>query len=128
MPRTIQRTDLNYLMKEDYGKTPKYLDKVKDEIDRENFMIERYVREQLGEVDREPERFEELEETARLDLVAQLKSRWDVVNDKYQQITHRVRLETTGQMRRKEQLENELKILEADIEKISRAGSILVKH
>ena len=115
-------------MKEDYGKTPKYLAKVKDEIDRENFMIERYVREQLGEVDREPERFEELEETARLDLVAQLKSRWDVVNDKYQQITHRVRLETTGQMRRKEQLENELKILEADIEKISRAGSILVKH
>ena len=128
VPRVIESNDLNYLKKEDYGKVPEYLSKVREEIRRENEMIDKYVKEQLGEVEREPERFEEISEYERQDLVAQLKEKWDHVNAKYQKITHLVRLDTTGQVRRKEQLENELKTLETDIEYLSRAGSLLVKH
>ena len=33
-----------YLQKEDYGQVPKYLNQVKDEIERENDLIEEFVR------------------------------------------------------------------------------------
>ena len=128
MPRVLNNGNLNYLKKEDYGKIPEYLSKVKDEIRRENDMIDKYVKEQLGEVEREPEKFEEISEFERQDLVSALKDKWDTVNARYQQITHLVRLDTTGQVRRKEQLEAELRTLETDIEYLSRPGSLLVKH
>lgn len=126
MPRSTQSQELNYLKKEDYGKVPEYLSYVKDEIRRENEMIQKYVKEQLGEVDAEPEQFEEMSEDERQDLIAALKNKWDKVNGKYQKITHLVRLDTTGQRRRKEDLENQLKQLEADIEKLERSGPIRV--
>lgn len=128
VPRVLDNGNLNYLKKEDYGKVPEYLSKVKDEIRRENDMIDKYVKEQLGEVEREPEKFEEISEFERQDLVSALKDKWDTVNARYQKITHLVRLDTTGQVRRKEQLEAELKTLETDIEYLSRPGSLLVKH
>lgn len=124
----IESTDLNYLKKEDYGKVPEYLKKVREEIRRENEMIDKYVKEQLGEVEREPERFEEFSDYERQELVSKLKEKWDYVNAQYQKITHLVRIDTTGQVRRKEQLEAELKTLETDIEYLSRSGPLLVKH
>jgi 23S rRNA pseudoU1915 N3-methylase RlmH len=128
VPRSVEATDLNYLKKEDYGKTPSYLTKVKEEIRRENEMIDKYVKEQLGEVEREPEQFEQMDEYERQDLIQALKNKWDAVNAKYQKITHLVRLDTTGQVRRKEQLENELQTIERDIEKLSRHSTVLIRE
>ena len=128
VPRVTQSNELNYLKKEDYGKVPEYLTKVKDEIQRENIMIDKYVKHQLGEVEREPDQYDEFSDYERQQLVSQLKEKWDHVNSQYQKITHLVRLDTTGQVRRKEQLETELTSLETDIEYLSRAGSLLVKH
>lgn len=127
-PRRPQQKELNYLKKEDYGKTPAYLTQVKEEIRRENEMIERYVKEQMGEVERTPESFEELTEEERLQLLDELKTKWDHVNAKYQRTTHLVKLDTTGQVRRKEQMEGELAQLEHDIERLQRASSVLVKQ
>lgn len=124
----LQNNDLNYLKKEDYGKVPGYLSKVRDEIERENEMIDKYVKEQLGEVEREPETYEEIPDNERMELINALKNKWDNVNARYQQITHLVRLDTTGQVRRKEQLEAELKTLETDIERLTRAGSLVVRY
>jgi hypothetical protein len=124
----IHNNDLNYLKKEDYGKVPGYLTKVRDEIQRENAMIDKYVKEQLGEVEREPETYEEIPDDERMELITSLKNKWDHVNARYQQITHIVRLDTTGQVRRKEQLEAELKTLETDIERLTRAGSLMVRY
>jgi 23S rRNA pseudoU1915 N3-methylase RlmH len=124
----MENTELNYLKKEDYGKVPTYLTKVKDEIRRENEMIEKYVKEQLGEVEKEPEQYDELPESERLELIAALKRKWDQVNAKYQKITHLVMLDTTGQVRRKEQLENALQQLERDIEKLERHRTVLVHN
>jgi hypothetical protein len=126
-PKPAGNKELNYMKKEDFGKVPAYLSQVKEEIRRENEMIERYVKEQMGEVEAAPEVYEEFEERERQELIAQLKAKWDSVNAQYQKITHLVKLDTTGQVRRKEQLEGELARLENDILRLERAGSILIR-
>ena len=126
VPRVVESGELNYMKKEDFGKIPAYLSQVKEEIRRENEMIDKYVKEQMGEVEREPEQFEEMSEEERYDLLASLKAKWDDVNAKYQRITHLVQLDTTGQVRRKEYLEGTMKTLETDIEKLQRAGPIRI--
>jgi catalase len=120
--------ELNYMKKEDFGKVPAYLTLVKEEIQRENQMIERYVKEQMGEVEEAPEVFEEFSEEERQGLVAALKAKWDQVNAQYQKITHLVKLDTTGQLRRKETLENTLAKLEADIQRLDRPGPVLIRN
>jgi hypothetical protein len=127
VPKSLESKELNYLKKEDYGKVPEYLSQVKEEIKRENEMIQKYVKEQMGEVEEEPEQFEEMSEAERGELLDALKAKWDRVNAQYQKMTHLVRLDTTGQMRRKEQLESELKALENEIERLSRPGPILIR-
>jgi len=127
-PRRPTQKELNYLKKEDYGKVPAYLSQVKEEIRRENDMIERYVKEQMGEVERTPESYEELTEEERYNLLEELKSKWAHVNTKYQRQTHLVKLDTAGQVRRKETMENELQQLERDIEKLQHASSVLVRQ
>ena len=128
VPRSVETVELNYLKKEDFGKIPAYLTQVKEEISRENEMIAKYVKEQLGEVDEDPVHYEEMSEAERADLIAALKVKWDKVNAQYQKITHLVQLDTTGQVRRKETLERQLQTLENDIEKLERHGPLLIHN
>lgn len=88
--------ELNYMKKEDFGKVPAYLTQVKQEIRRENEMIEKYVKEQMGELDMAPEVYEEFPEEEKNILLDNLKLKWDQVNAKYQKTTHLVKLDTTG--------------------------------
>ena len=127
-PKPTGNMELNYMKKEDFGKIPAYLSQVKEEIQRENQMIDRYVKEQMGEVEEAPEIYEEFTEYERQELVAALKAKWDSVNAQYQKITHLVKLDTTGQLRRKEQLEAHLSRLDADIQKLDRAGPVLIRN
>lgn len=127
VPKRSKQPDLNYMKKEDFGKIPAYLTQVKEEIRRENDMIERYVKQQMGEIERTPESFEELTQDERDDLLDALKSKWDFVNSQYQKFTHLVKLDTAGQIRRKEQFETELQQLENDIERLNRASAILIR-
>lgn len=127
MPRQIDAGELNYFKKEDFGKVPAYLTQVKEEIRRENEMIAKYVKEQMGEIEREPDQYEEITDEERDEIVTALKAKWEVVNANYQRITHLVQLDTTGQVRRKETLERELDVIEKDIERLTRQGPILVR-
>lgn len=127
VPRVIEQGELNYFKKEDFGKIPAYLSGVKEEIRRENEMISKYVKEQMGEIEEEPEQFEELTDDERYELISALKEKWANVNASYQKITHLVQLDTTGQIRRKETLEKELDIIEKDIEKLQKPGPILIR-
>ena len=127
VPKQVAGNDLNYSKKEDFGKVPAYLTQVKEEIRRENEMIEKYIKEQMGEVERTPDIYEEMSEEERQTLVLALKKKWDHVNSQYQKITHLVLLDTTGQVRRKENFENELNQIEKDIEKLERASNVLIK-
>jgi len=90
-------------------------------------MIDRYVKEQMGEVERTPEVFEQMDEEERQELIAALKTKWDSVNARYQKITHLVLLDTAGQVRRKENLERELSQIENDINKLQRASNVLIR-
>ena len=126
VPKQIPQ-EPNYLEKEDFGKIPAYLSDIKSEIERENKLVQRYVDQKLGNINDEPEEdLEELSESERQSLLQALKLKWEKTNGLYQKSTHMVNLDTTGQIRRKELLENELKTIENDILKLERSRKILI--
>lgn len=127
-PRQPKPGQPNYLLKEDYGKVPAYLTLVKEEVRRENEMIDRYVREKMGEIEESPEIFERMTEDERIDLLDALKEKWDALNRKYQKITHHVSLDTIGELRRKEDMEAALKQIEGFIDKLERASAVLIRE
>ena len=128
VPKVIENGELNYMKKEDFGKIPAYLDEVKEEIRRENDMIDRYVKEKMGHVEAEPDRYDQISDEERNALITALKAKWDNTNNKYQKITHLVSLDTAGQIRRKENFETEMKQLEDDINKLQSRGPLLVRQ
>jgi hypothetical protein len=128
VPSYQREEEVNYLKKEDYGKVPSYLESVKEEVRRENEMIEEYVREQLGggkEGDEGP-RYEHFPQEEREALLAQLRRKREEINQKYQKQTHVVNLDSVGQVRRKKQLEAKLDELDRDIELLEREGDIYI--
>jgi len=126
-PRQPKPGQPNYLLKEDYGKIPAYLTLVKEEVRRENEMIDRYVKEKMGEIEEVPEVFERMTEDERMDLLDGLKDKWDFLNRKYQKITHHVSLDTLGELHKKESMEADLKKIEGYIDKLERASSVLIR-
>lgn len=114
-----------YTKKEDYGKVPKYLGQVKDEIERENTMIEEFVRQNKNFIEEENGRAEPMDERERLELVDALKAKWDHVNAKYQKLCHNVVFDTLGKVRRKETFEKELTQLEKDIQLLEKGHVVI---
>lgn len=114
-----------YTKKVDYGKVPAYLDEVKREIQRENDMIDEFVRENQQLQQDEGEQVDPISEEERLELIDALKAKWDHVNKNYQKIVHNVIFDTQGKVRRKETYENQLTQIEKDIETLQR-GRILI--
>merc|ERR1719164_196983 len=60
-----------------------------------------YVKEQMGYEENAGEALEPLSEDERASLIRALKKKWDSVNEKYQQMTHVVKLDTVGKIKRK---------------------------
>ena len=56
----------------------------------------------------------------RKELIASLKRKWEVVHKNYQEMTHLSKLDTMGQVRKKESCEKELAQLEKDIQLLSK--------
>jgi len=125
VPKKTTEATANYMDKEDYGKVPEYLTHVKEEIQRENAMIERYIKEQTGRIDVEPIRYKEMDENSRQDLLNALKAKWASINKEYQKITHLIITDNAAQAMRKTRFEEELDELERNIKKLSR-GKVLV--
>merc|ERR1712216_631840 len=108
VPRVPARERPDYINKADYGQVPAYLAQVKDEIARENEMIDEFVKAQMGipdDIDDAPA-MRELPEYERDEILDQLKSKWDSVNEKYQKMCH-TNLYTHGKVTRKENMESE---------------------
>ncbi|EGB06203.1 hypothetical protein AURANDRAFT_15245, partial [Aureococcus anophagefferens] len=121
VPTVKYTAEPDYLKKADYAQVPAYLGQVKEEIRRENEMIDAYVKEQMGLNTEEKEDLSELlADDERSRLISALKRKWDAVNAKYQKMTHNVNLDTVGKVKRKESMEKELKQLEADIGKLEK--------
>lgn len=116
----VDQPNTNYLKKTDFGRVPKYLNKVKKEVAAEK----EYIREAMA-AEREMQlahqpKMRLLPEEERSRLLDQLKKKWEMVNKQYQGMTHLVSLDTIGKTRRKEEYESQLQQLEKSIEKLSK--------
>lgn len=125
IPKVPETIEPDYLKKADYGKPPAYLSQVKEEIKRENQLIDAYVKEQMGLASQTGPSIEELPELERLELIHALKTKWDAVNAKYQKITHITKY-SRGSVHKKEAMEAELEQIEKDIVRLERKGPVLI--
>jgi len=110
---------MDWTKKKEYGKVPKYLQKVKSEINEEYNYV-RSLQEQ-----NQPEQNEGLRlltDEERMELIGNLKAKWDSINQMYQQSSTLAlfNLDTMGKVKRKEQYEAQLAQIEKDIEKLNK--------
>jgi len=119
-PFRPKQQEIDYCKKPDYGKVPAYLQEVKKEVSAEQEYIRQLVAQQEMVHQANQPQVHMMPEEERLEMLGQLKDKWEIVNDKYQRMTHRVNLDTIGKVRRKEQAETELQDLEKSIEKLSK--------
>jgi len=121
-PKKLQEAPKDYLKKEDFGKVPKYLQHIKQDIDAEyNYIRELQEQREQAEADR----IRPMSEDERQNLLDGLKSKWEQVNTAYQAGTHMTKLDTMGKMKRKEKNEAELSQIEKDIEKLSKRNIVV---
>jgi len=115
--KTLPQNESEVQKHAEYGKVPEYLETVKKEVqDEYNYIKEMDSCKETahaGDVKLLPEEDKQA-------LLRQLKDKWELINHEYQTITHLVKLDTIGKVRRKERYEADLAQLEKDIEKISK--------
>jgi len=116
----------DWLKKNNYGKVPPYLQKIKGEIMDEYEYI-RAMQQQQSEAG--PPGMRLMQDDERLSLINDLKQKWDDVNVLYQQtsVLSLASLDTIGKVKRKEMYEAQLAQIEKDIEKLSKKN-IYVKE
>jgi hypothetical protein len=124
-PTKISQGAKDFLMKEDYGKVPKYLAHVKEDIRAEYDYIQRLEQERA---DMTRSNVQPIGEEERQELITNLKIKWEQVNSGYQGSTHITKLDTVGKTRRKEGYEAELAQIEKEIEKLNRKNILVNGH
>eukprot|EP00002_Diphylleia_rotans_P026744 TRINITY_DN534_c1_g1_i3.p2 TRINITY_DN534_c1_g1~~TRINITY_DN534_c1_g1_i3.p2 ORF type:complete len:146 (-),score=37.18 TRINITY_DN534_c1_g1_i3:550-987(-) len=116
-PKKKPVAPIDYTHKEDYGRPPKYLTRVKKEIEREY----EYIREMNG-TDKQksalPDGMRVLTEEERLSMIEGLKANWDKLNTEYQRLSFTV--DTPSKKERKERYEAQLHEIERDIAMLSK--------
>uniref|UniRef100_A0A7S2AZP1 Enkurin domain-containing protein n=1 Tax=Octactis speculum TaxID=3111310 RepID=A0A7S2AZP1_9STRA len=128
VPGGRKEEDPRYMTKSDFGKKPAYLKQVKEQIQRENELIDQYMENQAGRNRSEAEEeLEMMDPHEQEELIIQLKTKWDSVNQSYQKMCHMVTFDTVGKLRRKTELEAELTNLDADIQRLSKGPVYLSK-
>ena len=116
-PKLPTNTQKDFLKKKTYGKVPKFLQKIKGEIEDEYQLVREMQLEEENERDRQKFLLDDQE---RSELIAALKKKWEVVHREYQTLTHKGKLDTLGIKNKKESCEKELAQLEKDIAKLSK--------
>ncbi len=117
-------------LKQGYGKTPEYLYRLKEDIRKENELIESEIMNKLDGGDGnggENTKMEQqiLPEEERKELLVALKEKWEIVNSHYQKICHRTSLEQR-QREYKRELESQLDCIESDMRKMESAHVVIV--
>ena len=115
VPKKPLSKEVNYLKKQDYGKTPAYMSRVKEQIQSEYRMIEEM---QNSNRTAQEDTVEVLSESERDRLLAGLKANWEAVNKEYQTLSFT--LDTPAKKKRKEDYEAQLEQIENDIKKLSK--------
>jgi len=116
-PKLPANKDKDFLKKKAYGKTPKYLTNIKNEIEDEYNLVREMQIEEQAEEDR---RKFLMPEEERGELIAALKKKWEVLHIEYQKEAHYPKLDTLGKKSRKINLEKEMEQIEQDIRKLTK--------
>jgi len=122
-PKKVGVEVKDYLHKEDYGKVPTYLTKIKSDIQEEYDYIRRLQEEEERMMIESQQRT--LTQEEQYALIEGLKAKWEKVNTDYQATTHITLMDSIGKKVRKEKYEAMLALIEKDIEKLNK-GQIIV--
>ncbi len=114
---------MDYLKKKDFGKVPRYIERIKRSVQREQ--ARRAKQAQDAEAARNATK-RTLTTEERAQLLVGLKARWESVNNEYQKITHMTNLDTLCKVRRKENFESELNQIEKDMDLLGRKEEIII--
>ena len=93
------------LKKKNYGKVPKYVTKIKQEIEDEYNLVREMQIEEQNERERQKRLMPDDE---RQELITALKRKWEQLHVQYQREAHHRQLDTLGKKNRKEVLEKEM--------------------
>lgn len=116
-PKLPTNKERDMLKKNNYGKCPKYLNKIKNEIEDEYNLVREMQIEEQNERDRQKFLMSEEE---RSELIAALKKKWEVLHIEFQKESHHRNLDTLGKKKRKEGIAQQLDQVERDIKKLSK--------
>lgn len=116
-PKTLP-VPVDPLKKATYGKVPRYLNTIKNEIDNEYETLRQLHQEQVDEED--AKRFL-LSAHEVKELREGLRRKWESVNKEYQSVTHISKVDTLGLKRKKEGCEKELAQIEKDMALLDKA-------
>ena len=100
VPRNVDGESKLYVQKQDYGKVPDYLGKVKDAIATENEIMREYLQQETAPMAGEDSQGDLMSEEDRQELIHELKLKWDEVNKEYQKSAHNVKLDTINKLRK----------------------------
>jgi len=115
-PKLPQQKNQDYLKKKSYGAVPKYLTKIRNEIEDEYNLVREMQIEEQNERDRQKFLMPDSE---REELIAALKKKWEAMNKQFQEKTHYVMpLDTVGKKARMDGLTKEMDQIEADIKRL----------
>ena len=118
-PKRVPQTEERYTAKEDFGKVPDYLVRIKQERQEEDEFIKH-----IQQMRAEQTGVKILPEEERLKILAGLKQRWTELNKQYVQNTSFV-ISTERARLRKENLEAQLTQVEKDIEQMSKKNIVI---
>eukprot|EP01017_Pseudomicrothorax_dubius_P009626 TRINITY_DN13309_c0_g1_i1.p1 TRINITY_DN13309_c0_g1~~TRINITY_DN13309_c0_g1_i1.p1 ORF type:complete len:146 (+),score=59.30 TRINITY_DN13309_c0_g1_i1:383-820(+) len=115
-PKALKQ-EKRFVESANYGKTPAYLQRIKDQIngEYENIREMQMAEEEARAAEKfvmSPEELQQLREG--------LKKKWEAVNKEYQTITHIRNIDTQGLKRKKEECEKQLAQIEKDMEKLNK--------
>jgi len=123
VPKKTDVRQVSYMNKKGYGQVPRYLEKVKAEIEDEYNYIQS-MQEAYEEEGDEGSRTRALDVNQKMEMIDGLKTNWDRINKAYQTLSFT--LDTPAKKQRKEEFEAQLEQIERDIERLSK-GSIFVE-
>ncbi|KAL0476842.1 enkurin [Acrasis kona] len=121
-PKSLQKGEPNWLAKSEFGKSPAYLSKIKQEIMDEYEYIQEMQDHQHNRGNKEMRALSDKDRDA---LIEQLKDKWATLQKKYQGISFSMPTDKVH-VQRKEALEAEMDKIEKDIEKLSRRHIFVV--
>lgn len=120
VPGNRREPEKRFVDKPGYGQSPGYLGEVKQQIEAEKEYVRRAMDQEREQYEMGQTHRRLLSEEERMELLENLKTKWEVVNKLYQAMTHQVVLDTIGKVRRKEDYEKQLEYLEKSVEKLSK--------